>query len=109
MRFLTYLTAISLSLAAGYAASLWALPFIPKWLGFAEGDPRRTWAQAGMICVIAWFVGQPLWSIAAVLCRRRRPLTPCPDCEQLVSRLATLCPHCGRPLSPVRDSRTSRE
>ena len=25
-------------------------------------------------------------------------IAPCPDCGQLVSRLAPTCPHCGRPL-----------
>jgi predicted amidophosphoribosyltransferase len=29
-------------------------------------------------------------------------LTACPDCQQLVSRLAEACPSCGRPLQPPR-------
>lgn len=29
-------------------------------------------------------------------------LTHCPDCGQHVSRLATTCPHCGRPLTPEK-------
>jgi len=28
-------------------------------------------------------------------------LTHCADCGRHVSRLATICPHCGRPLSPA--------
>jgi hypothetical protein len=27
-------------------------------------------------------------------------LVPCPDCERMVSRHATACPQCGRPLPP---------
>ena len=27
-------------------------------------------------------------------------LSACPDCQQLVSRLAEACPSCGRPLRP---------
>jgi len=27
-------------------------------------------------------------------------LTPCPDCQQSVSKKALLCPHCGTPLQP---------
>jgi hypothetical protein len=27
-------------------------------------------------------------------------LTPCPDCSGWVSRRASQCPHCGRPLQP---------
>ncbi len=30
--------------------------------------------------------------------RRDGPLVPCPDCGHGVSRLASTCPHCGRPL-----------
>ena len=29
-------------------------------------------------------------------------LAACPDCQQLVSRLAEACPSCGRPLQPPR-------
>jgi len=29
-------------------------------------------------------------------------LFPCPDCGRNVSRLATTCPQCGRPLTPAR-------
>ena len=29
-------------------------------------------------------------------------LAACPDCQQLVSRLAEGCPSCGRPLQPPR-------
>ncbi len=29
-------------------------------------------------------------------------LAACPDCQQLVSRLAEACPSCGRPLRPPR-------
>jgi len=31
-----------------------------------------------------------------------RRLTHCPDCGRHVSRLARVCPHCGRPLTPER-------
>ena len=35
-------------------------------------------------------------------------LKPCPDCEQLVSRLAHACPSCGRPLSRAQSSPWAR-
>jgi hypothetical protein len=46
-----------------------------------------------------------LVALVAVSNKKRHPprtgnLTPCPDCEQLVSIRAQTCPHCGAPLKP---------
>lgn len=32
------------------------------------------------------------------------PTLPCPDCKEFVSPQATVCPHCGRPLSRTQTS-----
>lgn len=61
------------------------------------------------LLIIGLFLGVPslIAAIVVFLAMRRRTvippavnprLTPCPDCQQTVSRLAANCPHCGRPL-----------
>lgn len=97
--------ALSLAFLASVALGVWgatyADEFLVQWFRIPAGDQRVLIGQGIVAVGIAYFVGAPLWKATSYLFPRRRPLIPCPDCENLVSKLATLCPHCGRPLEPV--------
>jgi len=102
MRSLARLIAVAAALGAGLWVASHAAGILTHYLGLAAGDQKVLLAQAGVALMVAWFLGQPLWNIASFLFPKRRPLIPCPDCDHLVSKLATLCPSCGRPLEPQR-------
>jgi len=102
MRTLARLIAVAAAFAAGLWVASHADEILKRYLGLEAGDQRVWLAQGGVAVTVAWFLGQPLWNIASFLFPRRRPLIPCPDCDHLVSKLATLCPECGRPLEPQR-------
>jgi predicted amidophosphoribosyltransferase len=69
----------------------------------------------GSLGAFHWLIILPVWlvviaywlSIPILLFRlvRQHPNGPnlvrCPDCNLPVSRLATSCPHCGRPSAPT--------
>ncbi len=62
-----------------------------------SGSGRGSWRWGSRTSLDA-----PLWKATSYLFPRRRPLIPCPDCGNLVSKLATLCPHL-RPAAGARD------
>lgn len=100
MRSFARIVAVAAALGAGAWVASHADDLLKRYLGLEAEDQRVLIAQGGVLLGIAWFLGQPLWGIAGYLFPKRRPLIPCPDCDHLVSKLATLCPSCGRPLEP---------
>jgi len=64
----------------------------------------------GLVCFLV-FVPVIAVALAAVAILKRSAnsgaanpnLSPCPDCQQLVSRQATSCPQCGRPFGQKPD------
>ena len=63
------------------------------------------WLILGGICLGAIGVVIAVALLAMWAARSATPkggpnLAPCPDCGQMVSRLAKTCPRCGRPLQP---------
>lgn len=105
MRVLAQIIAILAALGLGAWAATLADDYLILWTKIPAGDRRIQLGQGAVALGVAYFVGLPLWRVTRFLFPRRRPLIPCPDCDGLVSKLATLCPHCGRPLSPLIDSR----
>ncbi len=61
------------------------------------------WLILGVMCLGSLAVMAAV-AIVIIMANKsaRRPRGPnlvaCPDCGQVVSRLAKACPHCGRPL-----------
>ena len=62
------------------------------------------WLIIGVLCLgsiaaMAAVAVVTVWANRSTTRPRGRPnLDPCPDCGQMVSRLAKACPRCGRPL-----------
>jgi hypothetical protein len=48
-----------------------------------------------MVCLA---LGLILIILIAAAWQQAKRVMDCPDCNKLVSRLAAVCPHCGRPL-----------
>jgi len=61
------------------------------------------WLIIGVICIGAFGVVMvavllAMWAGRSAAPKSGPNLDPCPDCGQMVSRLAKTCPRCGRPL-----------
>ena len=71
--------------------------------GYFLGAPGPLEILLGLLCFgsVATLL---LILVLLIVLRKNRPnLYPCPDCGQRVSRAASVCPHCGRPLSIEAD------
>lgn len=59
------------------------------------------------LLIFGTIVAVIVFAVVTALRAGRRPsdnpnLTPCPDCDQMISIRATTCPHCGCPLTPPK-------
>ena len=104
MRRKIWLFAFLLALAAGLGSAWEAAPYINDYLKLAPLDRKFKIVQGVIVWAVVYLLYSPIRAILTLIFPHRRSLIPCPDCDRLVSRLAKLCPGCGRPLTPQSGS-----